>query len=126
MSPRGGDMVPTLTDDRELAQAFREIRKGFPYVPAHVALSWARTRMEILRYVGADYDVDGNYCMTVDLPDLPTVYVYGEPDIDDCAFGDGCEYHEHQTMFARIPARADRTVVDSIGAVCCTGGADEY
>jgi hypothetical protein len=121
-----------VTTRQDLARAYRELRKGFPDVPAHVLMSWARTRVEILDYVAADYDSDGVYCMTVTLPDpdtmgsLDTVWIYSEPDVDDCAFGDECENHDHLCLFARIYERAGSTVVASTCSVCSTGDVNEY
>jgi hypothetical protein len=109
-----------------LPSAYRELRKQYPDVPAHIALAWARTRLEILAHVGGDYDARGVYGFTVDLPGMARVWVTMEPDDDDCALGDGCEAHEHAWMAARCPDRASVTILASVGAVCVTGGSDDY
>lgn len=105
-----------------LVSAYRELREQHPTVPAHVALAWARNRLEILAYVGGDYDERDVYAFTVDLPGLARVWVTSDEDPDDCCLGDDCETHQHVWMAARCPERASVTILASIGGVC-DGGA---
>jgi hypothetical protein len=118
--------IPALAHaSGELARAYRELRGAYPDVPAVALVSWARTRLEILAYVGGDHDDRGDYAMTVDLPGRARVFVTAEPDLDDCGLGDACDDHGHVSLIARCPERAGRTVLASLGAVC-DGPGDTY